>query len=414
MEEVNERRRKLMSRDLVALKKVVELLPIEGADNIELARVENTGWKLVVPKGDFKVGDIGILFEIDSAIEACDQLGFLGKPRKYPCPAKQCEVSVYVIKTKMLRGVVSQGLLVKPELFGLPQTASYNPSQLAQILHVHHVDTLVAAKGSNGITPTKLPWFVPHTDQQRIDANLSLFDTEQEREFCVEEKADGSSMSVFYVDKSFYADRFGVTSHNNLLRRNKISWLEEFRHEHGGSIRLSDLGALVVAGIKHLLHRDKVRYAYTDNMFVSTALKLNLEVIMERAHRLTGRNLVYQGELVGPGIQGNRNSHSGRHWLLFDIYDIDKQRYMLPEERMTFYWEYLYPHVEAVKCISRHRTVLSEFTNADAMQQLANVQTAKGNMAEGVVVKSESYPYVSFKCVSREYLLRGGHRDNRK
>ena len=37
-----------MSRDLVALKKVVELLPIEGADNIELARVENTGWKLVV------------------------------------------------------------------------------------------------------------------------------------------------------------------------------------------------------------------------------------------------------------------------------------------------------------------------------------------------------------------------------
>ena len=52
------------SRKLATIRIADELLPIEGADAIEVARVD--GWKCVVKKGEFKVGDKGIYFEIDS------------------------------------------------------------------------------------------------------------------------------------------------------------------------------------------------------------------------------------------------------------------------------------------------------------------------------------------------------------
>ncbi len=51
-------------RKLVTIQKVRNILPIENSDFIEL--VEIMGWKCVVKKGEFKIGDFGIYFEVDS------------------------------------------------------------------------------------------------------------------------------------------------------------------------------------------------------------------------------------------------------------------------------------------------------------------------------------------------------------
>ena len=53
-----------MERKLATIRKVNEIKPIEGADMIELAIVD--GWQCVVKKGEFKPGDLGVYFEIDS------------------------------------------------------------------------------------------------------------------------------------------------------------------------------------------------------------------------------------------------------------------------------------------------------------------------------------------------------------
>ena len=51
-------------RKLVTIRTIDGLEPIEGADVIEVAVIG--GWKLVVKRGEFKVGDQCVYFEIDS------------------------------------------------------------------------------------------------------------------------------------------------------------------------------------------------------------------------------------------------------------------------------------------------------------------------------------------------------------
>lgn len=51
-------------RKLASIRKIAELNPIEGADAIEVATID--GWKVVVKKGDFQVGELAVYLEIDS------------------------------------------------------------------------------------------------------------------------------------------------------------------------------------------------------------------------------------------------------------------------------------------------------------------------------------------------------------
>ena len=57
-----------IERKLVTIRKVSEIKPIPNADNIELALVD--GWQVVCKKGEFKQGDLGVYFEIDSFLPA--------------------------------------------------------------------------------------------------------------------------------------------------------------------------------------------------------------------------------------------------------------------------------------------------------------------------------------------------------
>ncbi len=65
-------------RKLASIQRVLELTPIEGADRIELATV--LGWQVVVKKGDFKVNDLAVFFEIDSVLPDDKRFSWLWQP----------------------------------------------------------------------------------------------------------------------------------------------------------------------------------------------------------------------------------------------------------------------------------------------------------------------------------------------
>ena len=80
----------------------IEELP--GYDRVESAIIG--GWRCIVPKGQFKVGDPGIYFEIDSKVPADNPaFAFLEKRN-------------YKIKTQKMCKSISQGLLMHAEDFG--------------------------------------------------------------------------------------------------------------------------------------------------------------------------------------------------------------------------------------------------------------------------------------------------------
>lgn len=94
-------------RELAYVVKVDDIKPIPGRDRVECAMVG--GWTVMVRKGQFKPGDTGIYFEIDSKVPEREPFEFLAlkhyriKTQKYKTPDGQ---------------FWSQGLLMSAEDFG--------------------------------------------------------------------------------------------------------------------------------------------------------------------------------------------------------------------------------------------------------------------------------------------------------
>ena len=93
-------------RELAYAVKVTNITPINGADRVELAHVN--GWQVMVKKGEYKIGDLAVYFEIDSKLPETEPFKFMAKYK-------------YRVKTqKFIKGsVLSQGLIMTPVELGL-------------------------------------------------------------------------------------------------------------------------------------------------------------------------------------------------------------------------------------------------------------------------------------------------------
>lgn len=98
-------------RALAYIVTIDDITPIDGADNIELARVG--GWRVIVNKEQFKPGDAAVFFEIDSLVPETEWSEFL-RPKKF-------RVKTYKLNKFK---VVSQGLLMPMDI--LPQDKTFN------------------------------------------------------------------------------------------------------------------------------------------------------------------------------------------------------------------------------------------------------------------------------------------------
>jgi len=95
-----------MERKLASVQRIASIRPIEGADAIEVARINN--WDVVVKKNEFKVGELCVYFEIDSFLPIREEFEFLRKSSF----KKMGDQEGFRLKTIRLRGQVSQGLVV--------------------------------------------------------------------------------------------------------------------------------------------------------------------------------------------------------------------------------------------------------------------------------------------------------------
>ena len=91
-------------RELAYVVKVDGIEELPGYDRVESAIIG--GWRCIVPKGQFKVGEPGIYFEIDSRVPSDNPaFAFLEKRN-------------YKVKTQKMCKSISQGLLMHPSDFG--------------------------------------------------------------------------------------------------------------------------------------------------------------------------------------------------------------------------------------------------------------------------------------------------------
>ena len=112
-----------------------------------------------------------------------------------------------------------------------------------------------------------------------------------------------------------------------------------------------------------------------------------------------------KGELVGPGIQGNSYGFSEHRFFVYDIYDIEQQKYLLPYERQKLCNEIgldCVPTMPAIFKMDESVTINDLLEIADGNSFVTKTKVER----EGFVFKSMTEHDVSFKVISNKWLLK--------
>lgn len=367
-------------RKLATIRKIDAIEPIEGADAIEVAVVG--GWKVVVKKGEFAVGSEAIYLEIDSWVPT-ELAPFLSKGKE---PREFEGVKGERLRTVKLRGQVSQGLLLPLSVMGndsyfkgiLPPNKwvkmNENGETICVVLHEEDADCteyLNIQKWERPL-PTQLqgrargnfPMFIRKTDQERCqNLKRNIFEKWNELEWEVSLKLDGSSLTGYFKD-----GETGICSRNLELKDDEDN---------------------------------------ASNSFVRTFNEWGLKEALVNI----GRNVAVQGEMMGEGIQGNRENINGTQLFVFDVFDIDTQSYLNPTERTEFCVALMNNGYKGSFAPVLHRRVkLSDLgiTTMDELIAFADGKSIVNPVREGLVFKCEIDGNTSWKVISNQYLLRGG------
>lgn len=379
-------------RKLARVVLIDSLHPIDGADRIELAMVG--GWQVVVQKGLYVPGSKAVYFEIDSLLPldypAFASMSTLSSKLQFVIDGKQ-----YVrIKTMKLRKQLSQGFCIPLQDAGIVTASSVQVDQdmtkkLGVIKYEAQAEKESIAGGPNsvrsGTSALGFPRFIPKTDQTRLQNIPLLFNQARDKGELFEKsfKLDGSSLTAF-VNNGIA----GVASRNVGFR---------LQSEDKGFVQtLKDF-------LSHLKQRGWKAAKWTPvikadvNDFTAMA---DMAGLIE-AIKLDGRNLAIQGEMVGPSIQKNFEGVAENSFYCYDIYLIDEQRYMLPQERQEFC---KLRGVQHVPLGSPHAVTLP-IDVAAALADADGPSGLKGKYREGFVYKSMERDF-SFKVISNTYLLK--------
>lgn len=344
-------------RKLATIRRIDEINPIPNADAIEVATVG--GWRVVVKKGEFAVGDLAVYCEIDSWIPH-DLAPFLSKGNE---PKEYNGVKGERLRTIRLRGQLSQGLLMPRHVVLDKIGEIHEGMDVTDLLGIQKFEPPIPAQLAGEVLGM-FPSAVPKTDQERIQNLSAELATWQGMEFEVTEKLDGTSCT-FYLDAD---GELHVCSRNLDLKRNP------------------------------------------ENTLWRIADKNNVAEKM-LAEGLT--NYAIQGEVIGEGIQGNKYNLKGQEFFVFDIYDVATGRYLPSNERFELcvklglnksLFGIALPHAPVVDSAFVMNCGVEDLLQMAEGKSVLNPKTER----EGLVFKCTSDTSIHFKAISNKFLLKSG------
>lgn len=341
-------------RKLASVQVVNEIRPIENADAIECAVV--LGWTVVVKKGEFKIGDKCVFFEIDSILPNEEKYSFLDYKEEY---------NGYRLKTVRLRGQLSQGLALPINIFELPEDIEIG-TDLTEQLKIRKyeppVPEEVGAKSSNRV------WEIPKTDEERYQSNPDLVDALKGKEYYASVKLDGTSTTIILNINDENEPEVNVCGRNTCYEENP------------------------------------------NNKYWAVAMKYNMKEKILEYYNKTGKRLAFQGELIGPKIQGNKMGLTENDLYIFNVWIAEGKQ---PYEKCDIDTALSIVKGLKLKFVPIELTGIFEY-NTEDLQGLTELpynkyfKNAKPSQnIEGLVFRSKDMK-VSFKVVSNKFLLRGG------
>lgn len=420
-------------RKLVTIRKINAINPIPGADAIEVAIVD--GWEVVIKKGEFAVNELCVFFEIDSFLPA-DNPAFAFLLRN---GTKKDEEGTERIRLKSvrLRGQLSQGLALPVKMFGnvleeigstdlmkeqikinldnnpgwvgfvntdiTPIVLEQNRYGIEQFLNVIKYERPSERNGGTGAgnakTAGSFPVFIPKTDEERIQNIYGKYSTfYKDVEFRPSLKLDGSSITVGYVtDERYFLDKLddSIVSFNEMTQELETT-VVPYPFDYG------DAQGIVCSRNLALKYDPKAKFWMgVNNIDLMTKLKEYCDEY--------DRSLAIQGELMGEGIQGNREKLDKYEIFAFRIWDITKQEFLDDADFIDVcnrLGVQTVPQFPIIKPFEKYST-LKEFLDA------SDIPSLNHPIAEGIVYKSikkvDNYGNpvtLHFKVINNKFLLK--------
>ncbi len=385
-------------RKLASIRVIKDVQPIDGADSIELVFVD--GWQVVTRKGEFKPKDWCIYFEIDSFLPIHPLFEFLRASSFRDIPELG---QGFRLKSIKLRKQLSQGLVTKLDetmnQFGSHSILAVGPpyecwiteregkeiivpleegADCTEYLGVKKFEIPLSAQLA-GLVRGNFPSFIPKTDQERVQ-NLVFH--------------DGAAHEVVYTD-----------GEGKEIRVNKAPRPGPCQFDYEMTMKLDGSSMTVYRkdGYVGVCSRNMDLLETTENAYWKAALNSGLIDFLRKNEDDLADNIAFQGELMGPGVQDNREGLPELTFYLFDVFAIDPQVYAGPSERRDIYFYLLkqdlnLEHVPVLDLVNG-----KDLTMAKCLE-LAKGPSLKHKIREGVVFKSLDGIY-SFKAINNDFLL---------
>ena len=392
-------------RELAYVVKIDGISPIAGADRVELAHVG--GWRIMVKKGQFQVGDYAIYFEIDSKVPEKEPFMFL-------------ESKHFKVKTqKYFKGtVISQGLLMALDDFILnsevPSWVQSLKFQISKGVDIEH----------EGVTEVIGVTYAVEEDNKRKAASVDKYKKMAQRRPNIFKKPWAKWMMRREWGRKIMFALFGKkkdkkngwpswVSKTDEERVQNMTWILEDKSEWIATEKIDGTSTTATyrrtGRKKHEFYicsrnvvfdkPDKGCY-YETNVYTEMAEKYHFEDVL--AALVEKYNLEWatlQGETYGAGIQKREYGLKEHDFAGFNLIFSDKGR-LNSVEAKEILAEYGIPWVPIVD---------EHFVLPDTVEELLTIATDKsvidGGMREGLVFRSVDGAK-SFKAVSNEFLMK--------
>lgn len=392
-------------RELAYVVKIDGISPIAGADRVELAHVG--GWRIMVKKGQFQIGDYAIYFEIDSKVPEKEPFMFL-------------ESKHFKVKTqKYFKGtVISQGLLMALDDFILnsevPSWVQSLKFQISKGADIEH----------EGVTEVIGVTYAVEEDNKRKAASVDKYKKMAQRRPNIFKKPWAKWMMRREWGRKIMFVLFGKkkdkkngwpswVSKTDEERVQNMTWILEDKSEWIATEKIDGTSTTATyrrtGRKKHEFYicsrnvvfdkPDKGCY-YETNVYTEMAEKYHFEdVLAALVEKYDLEWVTLQGETYGAGIQKREYGLKEHDFVGFNLIFSDRGR-LNSVEAKEILAEYGIPWVPIVD---------EHFVLPDTVEELLAIATDKsvidGGMREGLVFRSQDGTR-SFKAVSNEFLLR--------
>lgn len=397
-------------RELAYVVRVDDIKPIEGRDRVECAVVG--GWTIMVRRGQFHPGSLGIYFEIDSQVPEKEPFMFLAqkkfkiKTQKYKTPNGQ---------------FWSQGLLMSADDFGWIIAECKSDTCIVDANGIaHHIDD-----ESRFLTKQLGVTYAVAEDNARKSGSMDKYKKMAQRNsklfakkpirwlmrrnwgkkllfVLFGKKKDKKNGWPAWVKKT---DEERVQNMPWILQ-SKEPWIATEKVDGTSTtftMKRSKFGKFdfYVCSRNVVFDKPDKAYFYDSNVYLEMAEKYDIENALKDILKNDSELewVTIQGETYGPGIQKRDYSATGHEFAAFNFITSSEGRWnsLAAKDLLSCY------DIPWVPIINK------EFILPDTVEELLDIATdvsvIDGGMREGLVFRSLDGTQ-SFKAVSNEFLMK--------